>query len=83
MPLGGPPGVTRPRSYAVATSAARAPTAAVKHSTGGVTSPAPTCPVPATRPAIPVLICGRVPVRSTAVTSMPVGVPRKSSTGSA
>lgn len=30
---------------------------------------------------MPVLICGRMPVRTTLVTSMPVGAPRKSSTG--
>ena len=35
----------------------------MKHSGGGVTSPAPTCPTPATVPAMPVLICGRMPVR--------------------
>jgi hypothetical protein len=37
--------------------------------------------VPATRPAIPVLICGSTPLRTTAATSMPVGVPRNSRIG--
>ena len=54
-----------------------------KISAGGVTRPAPTWPTPATLPAIPVLICGRMPVRHTFVTSMPVGVPWNSSTGTA
>ena len=48
-----------PRRYS--TRRARPSMAAVKHSIGGVTRPAPTWPVPATRPAIPVLICGRMP----------------------
>jgi hypothetical protein len=32
---------------------------------------------------MPVLICGRIPVRTTRVTSMPVGAPRKSRAGTA
>src|SRR5699024_12356521 len=48
---------------------------------GGVTNPAPTWPVPATAPAMPVLICGRTEVRQTLVTSIPVGAPMKSRTG--
>ena len=63
-----------------ASSASRA-SAFGKISAGGVTSPAPTWPTPATLPAMPVLICGRIPVRHTLVTSMPVGVPWNSSTG--
>src|SRR4029077_17118152 len=55
--------------------------AAGKTAAGGVTRPAPTWPVPAHRPAIPVLICGRMPVRTTLVTSIPHGHPRKSNSG--
>ena len=57
----------RPDGGQGSTAAARAARAAVKHSAGGVTSPAPTWPVPATLPAMPVLICGRMPVRRTFV----------------
>ena len=60
---------------------ARAARACGKISAGGVTRPAPTWPTPATRPAMPVLICGRMPVRHTLLTSMPVGVPWNSRTG--
>ena len=64
-------------SAAVRDSSARAASAFSKHSCGGWTSPAPTWPVPATRPAMPVLICGSQPVRATLRTSIPVGEPRK------
>ena len=47
------------------------PAPAGKIAAGGLTRPAPTWPVPATLPAMPVLMCGRIPVRTTMVTSMP------------
>ena len=39
--------------------------------------PAPTMPTPGSLWAMPVLICGRMPVSTTLRTSMPGGVPRK------
>ena len=57
---------SRPARRAGPVPSGRSPPAAM-------TRPAPTWPTPATLPAIPVLICGRIPVRQTRVTSMPVG----------
>src|SRR4029453_6488807 len=64
-----------------APDATRASTAAVKRAIAGRTSPAPTCPVPATRPAMPVLMIGAMPGRTTERTSMPNGTPRDPSPG--
>src|SRR5437763_945370 len=55
--------------------------AARKGSSDARTRPAPTWPTPASRCAMPVLISGRIPVSTTRRTSIPVGVPRKSSAG--
>ena len=75
---GAAPAAAQATGLARCASALSAP---VKHCSGGVTRPAPTWPVPGTRPAMPVLIWGRIPVRATAATSMPVGVPRNSRIG--
>src|ERR1700682_6442152 len=69
-----------PRVWAL--DSARARTAPEKHSAGGVTRPAPIWPMPARFEAMPVLICGRIPVWTTSRMSMPVGVPRKFRMGS-
>lgn len=55
--------------------------AATKGSSGARTIPAPTCPIPACLCAMPVLISGWIPVSTTRRTSIPVGLPRKSSAG--
>ena len=47
--------------------------AAERRAGAGPTMPAPTCPTPGSRPAMPVLTTGSRPVRTTSVTSMPVG----------
>ncbi len=70
-----------PSAKGSAAASARAARALVNASAGGLTRPAPTCPVPATRPAIPVLTTGSTPVLATSVTSIPTGVPRKPSPG--
>ena len=61
---------------------ASARTAPLKHAMGGFTRPAPICPTPGRREAMPVLIWGRMPVCTTIRTSTPVGVPRKFRIGS-
>src|SRR5262249_22605666 len=71
----------RPHRSRLARSAISAARARSKQARGGLTRPAPIWPMPASRWAMPVLICGRIPVCATIRTSMPVGVPRKSSAG--
>src|SRR5437867_4840605 len=57
-------------------------TACVKHASGARVTPAPICPTPASRCAMPVLMTGRIPVSTTLRASMPAGVPPKLSAGS-
>src|SRR5262249_3621497 len=63
------------------TLSASASTACSKQASGARATPAPIWPVPARRPAMPVLINGVMPVSTTGRTSMPVGAPRSSSVG--
>src|SRR5690349_5890506 len=65
--------------YAVPPTPSRRPRLrmpSVKHSSGARAIPAPICPMPGRRCAIPVLITGRMPVSITRRASMAVGVPR-------
>jgi len=60
---------------------ANASSASRKQFSGGFTSPAPTMPIPGFLWAMPVLITGNIPVSTTFLTSIAVGVPRKSRIG--
>src|SRR5262249_8125783 len=62
-------------------SVARARKAAAKHWRGARAMPAPICPIPGSRWAIPVLITGATPLSTTRRTSIPVGVPAKPRAG--
>src|SRR5947208_711371 len=58
-----------------------ASSACSKQASGARATPAPTCPVPAFFPAMPVLMSGAMPVSTTRRTSIPAGAPRSSSAG--
>src|SRR6059036_802581 len=62
-------------------ASASASTACSKQARGARTTPAPIWPVPALRPAMPVLIKGVTPISTTRRTSIPAGAPRSSSVG--
>jgi hypothetical protein len=57
-------------------------TAAAKQAIGALVTPAPICPTPACRCAIPLLITGRMPESTTLRASMPAAAAAKSSEGS-
>src|SRR5262249_24088129 len=61
----------------------RSRSAASKQGRGARAMPAPICPTPASRWAMPVLITGATPLSTTRRRSMPVGVPAQLSAGSA
>ena len=63
--------------WAAPRSVASAASASLKHSIGAVVMPAPICPTPAWRCAIPVLMIGSTPESTTSRASMPAGVPPK------
>src|SRR5215469_12725256 len=60
---------------------AKTTSASSKHLSGALTTPAPTCPTPGSRCAMPVLMVGTMPVSTTRRMSMPVGTPAKSMAG--
>src|SRR5213593_2291278 len=62
-------------------ASASASRACSKQARGARTTPAPIWPVPALRPAMPVLINGVTPSSTTRRTSIPAGAPRSSSVG--
>ena len=63
------------RAQDAPTCSASAFTAASKTASGARTTPAPTCPTPGSRWAMPVLMTGASPVSRTRRTSIPVGTP--------
>src|SRR5438093_11314045 len=60
---------------------ANAFTAAVKQAIGAVVTPAPICPTPGSRWAMPLLITGKMPQSTTLRASMPAAAAAKSSAG--